>query len=148
MTVIEIRCLRRRLGILHEDVEIAVLVKYAGIEQFVFHVVARAARFVAPDLVGKRGLRILVQIFHVGVRRRAVEIKIVLFDILAMIAFAVGQAEESFLENRIFAVPERSAKHRTLMVVGRCRQSVLTPAIGAGPGLVVGEVIPGVAVWL
>ena len=50
-------------------------------------------------------MRILVQVPHVRVRRSAVEIEVAFLDILAVIALAVGQSEETFLENRILAVP-------------------------------------------
>jgi hypothetical protein len=51
-------------------------------------------------------MRVLVEIFHVGVRRRTVEVEVVLLHILSMVALVVGQSEEPFLENRILAVPQ------------------------------------------
>jgi hypothetical protein len=37
---------------------------------------------------------------------RAIEIKIIFLDILAMIGFAVGQAEQAFFEDGVLLVPQ------------------------------------------
>ena len=99
--------LRRLLGILHKHVEVAIVIEDARVEQLVFHVAA-VAPFIRLDqiVIRKRGLRILVQILHVRMGRRAVEVEVILFDVLAVVAFAVGQPEEAFLEYRVFAVPQ------------------------------------------
>ena len=52
-----------------------------------------------------------------------------------MVALAVGQAEEPFLEDRVLAVPEREGEAEPLLVVGDPGQSVFAPAIGARAGL-------------
>ena len=41
---------------------------------------------------------------------RRVEVIIKLLDVLAVVALRAGQAEQPFLQNRIFAVPKREAK--------------------------------------
>ena len=69
--------------------------------------------------------------------RRAVEVEVVLLDILAVVAFAVGQAEEPFLQDGVLAVPQRQGEAEALLVVGDAGQAVLAPAVGAGAGLVV-----------
>ena len=79
--------------------------------------------------------------------RRAVEVEVVLLDVLPVVALAVGQAEQAFLEDRVLAVPQGQRKAEPLMVVGDPGQAVLTPAIRARAGLVVGEVVPGVAAF-
>ena len=101
------------------------------------------------DQVGVRvgRLRILVEVLHVRVGRRAVEVEVVLLDVLAVIALAVGQAEEALLEDRVLAVPQRQGEAEPLLVVGDAGQAVLAPAIGARARLVVGEVVPGVAAF-
>ena len=43
-------------------------------------------------------------------RRRAVEIEVVLFDVLAVIAFVAGQAEEPLLEDRVLFIPQREGE--------------------------------------
>ena len=80
-------------------------------------------------------------------RRRAVEVEVVFLDVLAVIAFAVGQAEQALLENRILAVPQGQREAEPLLVVGDAGQAVFAPAIGARAGLVVAEIIPGVAAF-
>ena len=91
-------------------------------------------------------LRVLVQVLHVRVRRRAVEVEVVLLDVLAVVALAVGQPEGTLLEDRVLAVPQRQREAQHLVVVADAGQAVLAPAVGARPRLVVGEVVPGVAV--
>jgi hypothetical protein len=65
------------------------------------------------------------------VRRRAVEVEVVLLDVLAVIAFAVGQAEQALLQDRVFAVPQREREAQPLFVVGNAAEAVFSPAIGA-----------------
>src|SRR5436309_1552888 len=62
-----------------------------------------------------------------------------------MIALTVDEAEQAFLKDRIFAVPQGERKAEPLLVVGDARKSVFSPAIRAGAGLIVSEIIPGVA---
>ena len=54
------------LGIFDGDVEVAVVVEDAGVDQFVFEIRARAMAVCFDQVsVGKRALRILVQVPHV-----------------------------------------------------------------------------------
>src|SRR5262249_30627295 len=81
----------------------------------------------------------------VGVGRGAVEVEVVLLDVLPVVALAVGQAEQALFEDGVLAVPEGQGEAEALLIVGDAGQAVLAPAVGAGAGLVVGEVVPGVA---
>ena len=113
---------RRFLGIFHEHVEIAILVEDAGVEQFVLEFGAAAAAAGVDEIrVRKRSLRILVEVLHVRMRRRAVEVEVVFLDVLAVIAFAVGQAEQPFLEDGILAVPQGQREAEPLLIVGDAR---------------------------
>ena len=137
----------RRLGVFDEDVEVAVVVEHAGVEQLVLGLVLAAAAVGRDEVVVRIGrLRILVQVLHVRVRRRRVEVEVVLLHVLAVVALAVGQAEGALLEDRIAAVPQRQREAQHLVVVADAAQAVLAPAVGARARLVVGEVVPGVAV--
>jgi hypothetical protein len=78
--------------------------------------------------------------------RGAVQVKVVLFDVLAVVAFTVGQAEAALLENGILAIPERQGEAELLLVVGEAGDAVFPPAVGPGAGLVMGEEVPGIAV--
>jgi hypothetical protein len=77
---------------------------------------------------------------------RVVEIVIVFFHILAMIALSIGQAKQTLLQNRILAVPHGDRKAQQLAVVTQSGEAVLAPVIGARSCLVVGEMAPRIAV--
>jgi hypothetical protein len=77
--------------------------------------------------------------------RRAVEIEVILLDVLSVIALAVGQTEDPFLDDRVRAVPEGEREAKNLPVVRDAGQAVLAPSVGAGARLVMAEVVPGVA---
>ena len=62
-----------------------------------------------------------------------------------MVALAVGQAEEPLFEDGVLPVPEGQREAKPLLIVGDAGQAVLPPAVGARAGLIVGEVVPGVA---
>src|SRR3984893_8864622 len=78
--------------------------------------------------------------------RRAVDLEVVFLDVLAVVPLAVGQADQALFEDRVLAVPQRHGKAQPLMVVPEARKAVFAPVIGAGPRLVVREIIPGIAV--
>ena len=46
--------------------------------------------------------------------RCAVEVEVVLLNILAVIAFTVGQAEQTLLQDRVLAIPKRQRKTELL----------------------------------
>ena len=136
---------RTVFGIFHKDVEVAVVVEDAGVEQFILHVVPGTAAVRLHQIgVGIGRLRVLVEILHVGVRRRAVEVEVVLLHVLAVVALAVGQSEEPLLEDGILAVPQGQREAEVLFVIGNAGDAVLAPAVGARAGMIVGEEIPGV----
>ena len=138
----------RLLGVFDEHVEVAVLVEHARVEQLVLEFVAAAAAAGLDQVgIGKRRLRILVEVLHVRVRRRRVEVEVVFLDVLAVIALAVGQAEQPLLENRVLAVPQGQREAEPLLVVGDAGQAIFAPAIGARAGLVVAEIVPGIAAF-
>src|SRR5262249_10192137 len=95
---------------------------------------------------GEPALRVLVEVLHVRMRRRAVEVEVVFLHVLAVVALAIGQPEEPFLQDRITAVPEREREAEPLLAVGDSGQPVLTPAVGTGTSLVMREVGPRVPV--
>src|SRR6516164_7917784 len=78
--------------------------------------------------------------------RRAVEIEIIFFDIFAVIALGIGQSEEALLQDRVLSVPQSNSKAQPGVVVAETGEAVLTPVIGAGAGLIVGEVVPRIPV--
>ena len=110
------------------------------------HARLRAALVCTRSSYGKARLRILVQHLQVRVRRRGVEVEVVLLHVLAVIALALVSPNSRSLRigSRPFQSAEREAQ--PLLLVGEAREAVLAPAVGARAGLVVGEVVPRVAV--
>ena len=139
--------LRRGLGVFDQHVEVTIVVEHAGIDQLELGLVLAAPPVLRDQpAVGELGLRIFVEILQIAVGRRGIEVIIELLDVLAVIALAVGQAEQPLLEDRVLAVPERQRQAQPLSVVADPGDAVLAPAVGARAGLVVGEVLPGVAI--
>ena len=134
---------RRRLGVLDEHVEVAVLIEHAGIEQLVFQVPAPSL-LVRPNevLVRVGSVRILVQVLHVRVRGRGVDVEVVLLHVLAVVALAVREAEQPLLQNRVAPVPQREREAEELPVVGDSREAILAPAIRSRARLIVAERVP------
>src|SRR6516225_6640869 len=89
---------------------------------------------------------IFIKILHVGVGRGAVEVEIIFLDVLAVIALAIGQPEQPLLEDRVLSVPQGKRKAQPLVVIADAGEAVLTPVIGARTGLIVGEIVPRIAV--
>ena len=138
--------IRRSLGVLHEHVEVAILVEDPGVDQLVLELVARAPAVRRDDVaVGELALRVLVQQLQIGVGGRAVQVEPVVLGVLAVVPLAVRQAEHALLEDRIDAVPQGEREAQALTVVADPCDPVLSPAIGARARLVVREVVPCVA---
>ncbi len=138
----------RGLRVLDEDVEVAVLVEDARVDELELGLVAPAAPALLQQRgVGEGGLRVLVERPHVRVRRRGVEVVVELLDVLAVVALLAREAEEALLQDRVLLVPEREGEAERLLVVRDAEEAVLPPAVGAGPRVVVREVAPGVAVF-
>ncbi len=110
---------RTVFGIFHKDVEIPVVIEDAGVDQFILHVVLRTTAVRLHQIgVGIGRLRVFVEVLHVGVRRRAVEIEVILLHILSVVALAIGQPEESLLEDRVPTVPQCQREAQALFVIG------------------------------
>src|SRR5262249_33914280 len=138
---------RRLFRILHKNVKVAVLVEDPGIEKFIFKLLPRAT-FVRFHQIQVRefALGILVEVLHVGVRGRTVDIEVVLFDVFAVVALAVGKPEKALLQNGIPLVPQGERETEPLAVVGYPGDAVFSPSISPRPGLVVRKIVPGIAV--
>src|SRR5262249_16922254 len=79
-------------------------------------------------------------------RRSIVQVEVDLLDVLAVVPLAVREPEQPLLQDRVAAVPERQREAESLGVVADAGQPVLAPAVGPCDRLVVGEIVPGVAV--
>src|SRR5262249_54062081 len=78
--------------------------------------------------------------------RRGIEIVIILFAILAMIALIASYSEQPLLENRIAPIPQCQGKTQTLMIVGNAAQAILTPPVDTRPCMIVRKILPRRAV--
>jgi hypothetical protein len=137
----------RLLGILDEHIEVPVVIEDAGVEQLVLRIAASAAPAFRHQFgVGEGALRIFVQILHVGMAGKVVEIEVALLDIFAVIAFIAGETEHPLLQNRIDAVPQRQCEAQLLSVIGNAGDAVFAPAVGLGACGIVAEVFPGGAI--
>src|SRR5262249_49808620 len=97
-------------------------------------------------LIGEGGLRVLVQALQVRRRRRRVEVPVQFLDVLAVVALAVGQAEEALFQDGVLTVPQRRPQTEALAYVADGGEAVLAPAVGAFAGVLVRKEFPGVAV--
>ena len=135
------------LGVLHLDVEITAVIEDAGIDELVFQLVPGPGPVHGGQAgVGEFGLRVLVEVALVAVRRQVVNVEVVLLDVLTMIALGIGQAEQAFLQDRVPLVPQRQGQAQPLLVVADPGDAILAPPVRAGPGLIVAEIGPGVTV--
>ncbi len=135
-------------GVFDEDVEVGVVVEGAGFVEFEFAVEAGAV-FVegAEGFVGEGGVRVFVEAFGVGVGWGGVEVVPSFFGVFAVVAFGVGEAEEAFFEDGVVSVPEGDGEAEASAAVAEAEDAFFAPAVGAVGGVVVGEVVPCVAVW-
>ncbi len=138
---------RTFFGVLEEDVEVPVVVEDAGVDQLVLELLPRPAlvRFHQVP-VRELPLRVLVEVLHVRVRGRRVDVEVILLDVLAVVPLAVGEPEEALLEDGVALVPQGEGKAQALLVVRDPAEAVLAPAVGPRAGLVVAEVGPRVSV--
>src|SRR5260221_6265122 len=136
------------LGILDEHIEVAVLGEDPSVDQLVLWLVL-AAPLVGVDeiIIGIGCLRVLVEHLHVGVGWDRVKVEVVLLDVLAMIALWTIQTEQPLFEDRVVFVPKRQRKTEHLLVVADTGQTILVPTVGARAGMIVREVLPGVAIF-
>ena len=96
------------LRIFDEHVEIPVLGKHSRVDEFVLRLIRAAPRVLRHEIrVGVGPLRILVKHLQVRVRRRRVEVEVLLLHVLAVIALGVRQAEKPLLEDGVNPVPQR-----------------------------------------
>ena len=139
--------LRRGFGVLDKHIKIAVIVEDSRVNQLVLHLfTGTPAVCLHQIVVWERPLRIFVQILHVGMRWSAIQVEIILFYVLAVVALTVGQAKHPLFEYGIYPIPQRQAKTKLLAVIRDSSQAILAPTISPRTCLVMGEIVPGVAI--
>src|ERR1700736_4234006 len=134
-----------RFRVLNEYIEVSVVVENSRVEKFKLRFISAATVIFLDQLcVGEFPLWILVKYLQVGMRRRGVEVIVEFLHIFSVIALAISEAEESFFQNQVFAVPKRQRKTKALATVADPRNAILAPAISAAARMVVREIFPGV----
>ena len=135
------------LGVGDPHFEESIGIERGGVEQFVFIVMRVTTTVLAHQrFIGKRALRIDIHHAIERMRGQRILMKPNLFRVLAVIAFAVGQAKQALFENRILAVPQRNRETNVLILVAPTRESVFAPAIGATARVIVRKRIPRVSI--
>ena len=108
------------LGVLHGHVEAAVAVEDPGVGELELRGVLAAPPVLLDESgVGELRLRIPVEGAGVGMGRGGVEVEPGFLDVLAVIAFGVGEAEEPFLKDRVAAVPKGGSEAQPALTVGK-----------------------------
>ena len=139
--------IRAGLGVVHLGDPVPVIVERARIQQLILRLVpAPAGVGVDQVLVGVRALRVVVAPPVPGVAGDRVQVPPVLLDVLAVVALRAGQPERALLQDRIPPVPQRQPQAQPLLDVAEPGQPVLTPPVGLGPGMIMRQVIPRIAV--
>ena len=139
--------LRPGLRVLHLDIEVVAAAENARINELVLKFLPRPRPVHGYQLVvGKFCLRVFVQPALVAVGREVVEVEVIFLDILAVISLGIRQPEQALFQDRVPLVPQRQRQAQPLLIVADPGEAVLTPPVGAGPGLIVAEIRPGVAV--
>src|SRR5262249_47702956 len=109
---------RCRLRVFNDNVEVAVFVKDARIDQFEFRIALPSAPIFLDQLsVRESCLRVLIQKLHVRVCRSGIKIEVVLLHVFSVVAFASCQAKQPLLENWIAPVPESHRKTYLLVAI-------------------------------
>jgi hypothetical protein len=122
---------RALLRVLHEDVKIPIVIEHAGIEQLVLELFPRSSPVPFDQVPVGILPRVLVEVLHVRVGRRAVEVEVVLLDVLAMVRLTVGESEQALFQDRVPLVPQREREAQPLLVVREAPQTVLAPSVGS-----------------
>jgi hypothetical protein len=78
--------------------------------------------------------------------REIVEMVIQLFYVLPVVALLISQAEEPFLQDGVFPIPEGDGETEILEKIGDTPEAVLPPLIGAAVRMVIRKIVPGVAI--
>ena len=135
--------MRVGLGVVHLDDPVAVLVEHARVEELILRIELAAAAVLGNEVgVRELTLRVVVPPAVPGMARQCVEVPPVLLGVLAVISLVAREPEDSLLEDRVAAVPERQCEAQPLLDVREAGESVLAPAIRPRARLIMGQVLP------
>src|SRR5215831_14843275 len=77
---------------------------------------------------------------------RAIQIEVVLLNVFAVVALAIGESKKAFFQNRVCSIPKSEGKAQRLLIIANASESVFSPTIGARASLIVREIIPSISV--
>ena len=138
---------RACLGVVGLDHPISVLVEHPCVQELVLRFgLATSAVLESQVLVWEGGLRVVVPPTVPRVAGHGIEIPPIFLRVLAVVGLGSVQAIEPLLQDRVPPVPEGEAEAHPLLDVREAGQAVLPPAVGTRPGVVVGKIVPGLAV--
>ncbi len=75
--------------------------------------------------------------------RGVVQVIVDFLDIFTMVAFGVGQSEQTLFQNGVTAIPQSDGKADMLVAIADAGQAVLVPSINTTAGVIMGKVVPG-----
>ena len=138
---------RRVLGVVDLDDPVPIVVKSARVQELVLWIeLSPAAILVEQFLVRKGALRIVVPPSVPGMTRERVAVPPVLLRVLAVVRLSARQPEDALLQYRIPTIPERQAKAQALFDIAESCEAVFAPAVCPRAGVIVGKVVPSLAV--
>ena len=106
------------LGILHKDVEVSIVIENTRVEKFVLKLLPRTPPIGFHQIaIGIFTLRVFVQVLHVRVRRSAIDIEVIFFDVFAVVGLTVRQAKHAFFQDRVATIPQGYCKAKQLLIV-------------------------------
>ena len=131
---------RAGFGVINENVEVAVVIKNAGLNQLVFGLITTApAVLLHQVLVGEFLLRVLVQPPHEAVGWGVELMKEIVLEVFAVVALAIGQAKGALFQDGITAIPKGETKTEQPLLIADAEQTVFSPAVAAHAGVLMGE---------
>src|SRR5580658_5100019 len=137
---------RRFFSVLNENIEVAIVVKDARIEQLKLSPRAASTAFLDQPVIRILTLRIFVEHPHIAVRRSVVQMEPILLHIFAVIPLIRREPKHALFQNRIAAIPKRQRKHQQLIAVADSRDAIVAPAISLAASVIVWQKIPSIAV--
>mmetsp|Transcript_15101 Transcript_15101/g.25020 ORF Transcript_15101/g.25020 Transcript_15101/m.25020 type:complete len:262 (+) Transcript_15101:2257-3042(+) len=118
------------LRIFHFHIKIPILIEDACVQQLKLRVMSITLPILFyQSRIRVLALRILVQELHVRMGWGRVEIPVVLFHILAVIALVVGKTKQALLKDRVLSVPQTDAKAYESVAITEASETILSRAI-------------------
>ena len=117
-----------------------------GVDQFVLAIGIGQLHVLRPELmVGKFHSRVGICGVPPRVAWQRIEVPPLFLGVFRVVAFVSVEPEEPLFEVVVATVPERHREAPDLVSVREAEHAVFVPPIGPRPGVVIGEIAPGVA---